>query len=157
MPDDLWRDDTYTWSLQQAERLRRLRAGERVNDLDWDNVIEEIESVGRSQLEAVWSLLVQAVLHVMKRHAWPEDHRNLGKWRNEAVEFLAQAQDGYRPSMAQGLDLEAAARRAASRLRGLRYDTPPQPLPPMAPIPLDALANPDFTIEALEAALFPAP
>ena len=58
MPDDLWRTDTYTWSLQQAERLRRLRDGERVNDLDWDNVIEEIESAGRStsmQCGPAWS------------------------------------------------------------------------------------------------------
>ena len=36
------------WSEQQAALLRRLGAGEQVNDrIDWENVVEEIESVGR--------------------------------------------------------------------------------------------------------------
>ena len=154
MPDDLWRNDTYTWSLQQAERLRRLRAGERVNDLDWDNVIEEIESVGRSQLEAVRSLLVQAVLHLMKCRAWP-GHPASRKWRVDAADFLIQAQEGYRPSMAQVIDLAGAHAYARKRLPWQRFTTPAQPLPEGGAIPLDALANPDFTIEALDAALFP--
>ncbi len=45
---DLYDADTLTWSERQAALLRRLAAGERVNaDLDWANVIEEVESVGR--------------------------------------------------------------------------------------------------------------
>lgn len=154
MPDDLWRTDTYTWSLQQADRLRRLRAGERVNDLDWENVIEEIESVGRSQLEAVRSLLVQSVLHLMKARAWP-GHPATRKWRVDAADFLIQAQEAYRPSMAQVIDLPGALAYARKRLPWQRFTTAPQPLPEGGVIPLDALANPDFTIEDLEAALFP--
>ena len=47
MPDGLYDCDALTWSDQQAELLRRLAAGERVNDqLDWPNIIEEIEGVG---------------------------------------------------------------------------------------------------------------
>ena len=42
--------DIVTWSEHQADVLRRLAAGERVNDqVDWENVVEEIESVGRSE------------------------------------------------------------------------------------------------------------
>ncbi len=38
------------WSERQAELLRRRAAGELVNDadIDWPNVAEEIEDVGRS-------------------------------------------------------------------------------------------------------------
>jgi hypothetical protein len=39
------------WSGRQADLLRRVARGERINsdDLDWPNIIEEVESVGRSQ------------------------------------------------------------------------------------------------------------
>ena len=46
MPDNLYLLDTLAWSEQQAALLRRLAAGERVNDLDWPHVIEEIEDAG---------------------------------------------------------------------------------------------------------------
>ncbi|HEY5302150.1 MAG TPA: DUF29 family protein, partial [Acetobacteraceae bacterium] len=51
---DLYDTDTLTWSERQAALLRRIAAGERVNDpdLDWPNIIEEVESVGRSDLHA---------------------------------------------------------------------------------------------------------
>ena len=90
----------------------------------------------------------------MKRRAWPRDAA-CGHWRNEAAEFLAQAQERYRPSMAQVLDLDAAVRRAASRLRGLRYDAAPERLPGCGAIPIAALADPDVTLDDLDAALFP--
>ncbi|MBU8542768.1 MULTISPECIES: DUF29 family protein [Roseomonadaceae] len=154
MPDDLWRDDIVTWSEQQSDRLRRLRAGERVNDLDWDHIIEEIESLGRREIEAVRSLLVQAVLHLMKLHAWP-GHPAARKWRVDAADFLIQAQDGYRPSMARSLDLAGAVGYARRRLPVQRFTTPAQDLPPLGAIPLAALADPAFTLEDLEAALFP--
>ncbi len=49
--NDLYEEDILTWSERQAELLRRLAAGERVNDqVDWQNVVEEVESVGRSEL-----------------------------------------------------------------------------------------------------------
>src|SRR5215470_15760572 len=43
---DLYEDDILLWSEQQAELLRRRAA----NDLDWANLAEEIEDVGKSQL-----------------------------------------------------------------------------------------------------------
>jgi hypothetical protein len=42
---DLYETDVYTWSIQQADALRRRSASE----VDWDNVAEEIESVGKAQ------------------------------------------------------------------------------------------------------------
>jgi hypothetical protein len=53
--------DVVIWSERQADLLRRVAAGERVNDqVDWTNVIEEVESVGQSQVDAVESLWTQA-------------------------------------------------------------------------------------------------
>jgi hypothetical protein len=49
---DLYDTDVLEWSERQADLLRRLAAGERVNsaDLDWQHVAEEIEDVGKSEL-----------------------------------------------------------------------------------------------------------
>jgi hypothetical protein len=60
---DLYDTDVLAWSRQQSELLRRLAAGERVNDkVDWPNVIEEIDSVGRSELRAVTAAFKNAML-----------------------------------------------------------------------------------------------
>ncbi len=61
---ELYQDDILLWSERQSELLHRLAGGERVNDqVDWENVIEEVESLGREQLLAVQSLLRQALIH----------------------------------------------------------------------------------------------
>jgi uncharacterized protein DUF29 len=76
--------DILTWSERQAELLRRVGAGEKINDqADWENVAEEVESVGRSQLPQVKSLLVQALAHMLKAEAWPLS-REMPHWRAEA-------------------------------------------------------------------------
>jgi hypothetical protein len=70
---DLYDADILAWSERQGELLRRIAAGERVDDadLDWPNIAEEIEEVGRSELHAVESPLVQALLHDLKAKACP--------------------------------------------------------------------------------------
>ena len=70
---DLYDTDFLQWTERQTDLLRRRAAGELVNDaeFDWLNVAEEIEDVGRSQLRAVKSHLVQALLHDLKAEARP--------------------------------------------------------------------------------------
>ena len=52
--DGLYDTDILLWSERQAALLRRLAQGERVKDvLDFDNLVEEVKSVGRSELRAV--------------------------------------------------------------------------------------------------------
>jgi hypothetical protein len=47
---ELYENDVALWSERQAELLCRRAAGEPVNDteLDWPNIAEEIEDVGKS-------------------------------------------------------------------------------------------------------------
>jgi Domain of unknown function DUF29 len=58
---DTYEGDILIWSEHQAKLLRRIAAGELVNsaDLDWPNIAEEIESVGRSEFRACEGLLRQ--------------------------------------------------------------------------------------------------
>ena len=65
--------DVYAWSQRQGALLRRLAAGERVNDadLDWPNIAEEIETVGRSERSAVASHIATIIEHLIKLQASP--------------------------------------------------------------------------------------
>ena len=65
--------DVYAWSQRQGGLLRRLAAGERVNDadLDWPNIAEEIETVGRSERAAVASHIATIIEHLIKLQASP--------------------------------------------------------------------------------------
>jgi hypothetical protein len=103
---DLYDEDILQWSEQQATLLRCRAAGELVNDadLDWPNIAEEIESVGRSELRALESHLILALLHDLKAGAWPGS-RDLPHRRAEARRGqLADARRAFVPSMRQKID-----------------------------------------------------
>lgn len=107
MPDGLYDTDFYTWAERQAALLRRLAAGERVNEaVDWPNLIEEVEDLGRSELHAVESLLTRALEHLMKIYGWP-DAREVQHWRNEVRPFLLDVRRRFTPDMRQKADLRA--------------------------------------------------
>ncbi|MGH7122452.1 MAG: DUF29 family protein [Acetobacteraceae bacterium] len=104
---DLYDTDIVTWTERQASLLRRLAAGERVNDqVDWENVAEEIESVGRNEIDAIEAWLFQASVHDLEAQAWPEA-RDVPAWPGEARVFRARARRKYRPSMRQRIDIAA--------------------------------------------------
>jgi Domain of unknown function DUF29 len=64
--------DIVLWSEHQAALLRRLAAGERVNDqLDFPHLIEEIEDVGGSVRRALRSHITSAIEHLIKLQASP--------------------------------------------------------------------------------------
>ena len=114
---DLYETDALAWSEQQAALLRHVAKGERINEMvDWPNVIEEIEAMGRAELHGCESLLRQALLHLLKLHLRPDDMAAL-HWRGEVDEFLAAAQDHFSPAMRQRISLEKLYKRATHRLR----------------------------------------
>jgi hypothetical protein len=76
---DLYGTDILLLSEQQAELLRSRAA----NALDWDNLADEIVDVGRGELRAVASHLVQALLQDLKAEAWPLSPE-VPHWRAEA-------------------------------------------------------------------------
>jgi uncharacterized protein DUF29 len=132
--------DILAWSERQGALLRRIAGGERVNDadLDWPNIAEEIESVGRSELHAVESLLTQALVHMLKALAWPESP-SVNSWRREASLFRRQARRRFSPSMRQHLDLDELYEDARLAFPESQDGKPPLPLPPTCPLTLDEL------------------
>jgi hypothetical protein len=102
----LYDDDILLWSEQQAEIIRRLgRSRPNLpNEFDVENVAEEIESVGRSELAAVESLLQNILLHLMKLAIHPEAVA-VRHWRVEAAAFHGEVRRRYVPSMRPRIDL----------------------------------------------------
>ena len=132
--------DILVWSERQGALLRRRAAGELVNDreLDWPNIAEEIESVGRSQLSAVRSFIIQALAHDLKAEAWPNSQAVPG-WRAEAVRFRQEAAEAFAPSMRQHIDMAKLYALAVRRLPGMIHGQAPLPVAPTCPVTLDQL------------------
>lgn len=90
MPTDtLYDRDFALWAEQQGEELRRAaREGSNL-PLDWDNLAEEIESLGRSERREVRSLVGQIIAHLVKLAYSPAlDPRR--RWMSELSLFRRQ-------------------------------------------------------------------
>ena len=115
-----------TWSGQQAERLRRHVAGERVNDLDRGHPIEEIDGSGSSEIAAGSSLLPRAMIRALKITRRPESS-TASHWRGESGTFLPQAQARSRPSVARSIPVGDLFRKARRLVLAPDGDVPPRP------------------------------
>jgi hypothetical protein len=67
-------DDFYGWLLDQAAALRRLRP----KSLDWENLAEELETMGRSEESALESHLESLLVHLLKWRYQP--NKRTGSW-----------------------------------------------------------------------------
>ena len=138
---DLYDADVVEWSELQARLLRQLAAGKPGNEVpDWANIIEEVESVGRSEVSAIESWWFQALLHGLKCEAWPSSP-DVPHWRGEARGFCAQARRKYRPSMRDKLDVAGIYADALTALPETMDGQPPLPVQILCPVSLDDLLS----------------
>ncbi|HEX5328061.1 MAG TPA: DUF29 domain-containing protein [Acetobacteraceae bacterium] len=75
MAKSLYDQDTVLWSAEQARAIRDAAAA-RINTpapIDWDNVAEEIESLGRSERSALRSRIQVVVEHLLKLQVSPAE------------------------------------------------------------------------------------
>ena len=89
-----YENDFFLWTQAQAERLRQA-ARDRINaPLDWDNLAEEIESLGKSDRRQVQSLCYRILVHLIKlqmvsdkepRNHWKQEIR---AWRRQLEHVL---------------------------------------------------------------------
>jgi hypothetical protein len=82
--------DLVLWSREQASLLRRMGAGERLNDrVDWDHVAEEIESLGNSDRRDLSSRIQVILRHLIKLRISPATQPRAG-WRRIVIEQRSQ-------------------------------------------------------------------
>lgn len=136
--NDLYDTDVVLWSERQAELLRRRAAGDLANDaeLDWHNVAEEIEAVGRSARRELQSRLARLLQHLLKWRYQPEFRSaswrtTIRNQRNAIEDLLAES-----PSLKAAMpEIFAAAYRRA-RLNALD-ETGLLDLPEATPFTID--------------------
>jgi hypothetical protein len=84
--DSLHQHDFFAWTVEQAEALRTAaREGSNL-PLDWENLAEEIESLGNSDKREILSLLEILIEHLLKHAASPADLPRQ-QWRKEIRAF----------------------------------------------------------------------
>jgi hypothetical protein len=136
---ELYDLDVLEWSERQARLLRQHAAGEAGNEVpDWTSIIEEVESVGRGQADAVESLLTLAFLHDLKAAAWPLS-RDVPHWQGEARLFRRQARRKLTASMRAEIDMAALYDDAVAGLPETMDGQLPLPVPQECPVTLDEL------------------
>jgi Domain of unknown function DUF29 len=119
--------------------LRQHAATARANDaIDWPNIIEEIEDVGRSSLRAVRSDRGATPAAGAKAEAWPTS-RDVPHWRAEARLHRDQARDDYTASMAAKIDMVKLYRQALRAMPETMDEQPPLPVPEACPVTLDEM------------------
>ncbi|MEM9272297.1 MAG: DUF29 domain-containing protein [Cyanobacteria bacterium P01_F01_bin.143] len=79
-----YEQDYYQWTQAMVKALKERD----YLSLDWDNLIDEIDDMGKSQKRAIESLLMRLTEHLLKLKYWEaEKTRNTKHWRSEIVNF----------------------------------------------------------------------
>ena len=139
---DLYDTDIAAWSERQADALRRRAA----NEIDWVNVAEEIESLGRSDRREIRSRLAVICEHLLKWTYQPEQRSNswsssIRKARDEIADLIDDS-----PSLADYPATQLGGRKGAY-LRGRRdaaIETGLSDLPSACPWSVEQLLDDEY-------------
>ena len=149
-PAQLYDEDLYTWSLQQAAALRRaaplgLNTPE---PIDWANLAEEIEDLGKEQADKLESAYRVLLWHLLKYRYQPEQRS--GSWRativeqRRRIERVLRKNPGLKP---QRLELFAEAYADARDLAAAETDVPLATFPVDCPFSYEQAVDRDFLPE----------
>ena len=111
---ELYDEDFYAWTQQQAQALRTHFRGD--NRLDVEHLAEEVEDLGKSELHAVESFVENVIEHLLKLDysGWVEARNH---WRAEVDAFRASIERKITPRIRQQVETRA---RCALRARATR-------------------------------------
>jgi hypothetical protein len=138
-------DDFNEWALDQARALR----DRRTSDLDWANLAEEIESLGRSDQREVRSRLTTLLVHLLKwRHqierrsdSWSE---TIARERMELPFIFEQS-----PSLVNFAETAFVKSYRLARSEAARQSRLPiRSFPVEPPFSIDDALDPDFWPDA---------
>ena len=133
--------DFYTWTQRQA----RLLAQRRFDELDLENLIEEVESMGRSEQDKLESHLHVLLWHLLKWQYQPDRRGN--SWRLTIKEQRRQVAKVLRknPGLKASLDETMADAYETARLSAARETDLNEALfPAVCPWGFEAISDEDF-------------
>jgi hypothetical protein len=137
--------DFHAWSKDQAARLRELRP----NSIDWENIAEEIETLGRSEKREIESRLGVLLDHLLKW--WLQPERRKPGWRATVIEQrrqLGRALAGS-PSLAAYPLVVLAEEYEVARLNAAdETGLPEEAFPETCPFTIEEVLDPSFWPDA---------
>jgi Domain of unknown function DUF29 len=106
-PDQLYEADFYAWTRQQALALRRFARTRPNLPLDLEHIAEEIQDLGKSERNAVYSFARQIMQHLLLiEHSPASEQRR--HWMDEIDEFRAQLRPRLSPTIRRHLARDLA-------------------------------------------------
>ena len=105
----LYETDFYTWSQQQA----RLVKERRFDELDLENLVEEVEDMGRSQYRNLRSRITQLLMHLLKwqmqsgkddlhdMHDWHTSWQKSIRKQRPAIRLILKDNPGLKHQLAE--------------------------------------------------------
>ncbi len=119
----LYKEDFVAWSKEQAEALRSAARGGSNQKLDWENLAEEIESLGISQRSELKSQIRRIIEHLLKlENSRAADPRmgwiaSIGDARNE-IEAVLEDSPSLKTEIAAAItaEIKRGSRKAISEL-----------------------------------------
>ena len=100
----LYDHDFVLWTEEQAALLRRAKDSNL--PLDWENLAEEIESLGRSDKRELRSQIRRILRHLFKLEASPSAEPRAG-WRTTIRDARSEIEDLLRDSPSLGREVDA--------------------------------------------------
>ncbi|NBD33236.1 MAG: DUF29 family protein [Cyanobacteria bacterium] len=95
MASSLYERDYHRWLQTTVNHLQERNFGA----IEWDYLIEELESMGKSEKRALLSLLTRLLEHLLKLAYWESEKARVGNhWASEIVNFRAQIKAGLEDS-----------------------------------------------------------
>jgi hypothetical protein len=116
--DGLYNQDLVLWSKQQARALRAAADAGWNAPIDWENVAEEIESLGRSERHALASHIALVIEHLLKLQVSPATEPARG-WRDTMRRARGQIERMLEESPSLQREVAALIAREMPRARAL--------------------------------------
>jgi hypothetical protein len=134
--------DYQQWIKATVNHLRERN----FHEVDWDNLIEELESMGKNDKRAMLSLLTRLLEHLLKLSYWEvEKDRSGNHWAAEIVNFRAQIQHCLEDSPSLKYELETMYAKAYPV--AVKSVSKLFPLPQNASISLEQALDEDWFFE----------
>jgi Domain of unknown function DUF29 len=150
---DLYERDFVAWTEQQAARIRAAAATHANLAIDWENVAEEIESLGRFDARELQSRLATIIEPLLKLQHSPVEEPRAG-WVRTVVRERAEVEAliGQSPSLRARLGvLLPRANRAAAKAVGAEFEARRE----IGPAEARSLDTPELTPEQVLGDWFP--
>ena len=137
----LYETDYLQWIETTAEKLHSRDYA----NVDWDNLIEEIEDMGRSERRSLESNLIVVLLHLLKWQYQPE--RRSGSWEGSIIEHRRRIKKALKESPSLQPYLESIfAESYVEAVKQAKAETglPLEAFPLQCPYELTAVVDDEF-------------